>query len=244
MSRMLPSFLYGVGRAASPGLGSSYDYYVTKTCTYQKCDGVSKPRIWRDGHIMANNLGLPNPGISYYETSKHTNTPFVLSVHPDCFWNKYDFTKLPQHIRVLEVNISCPNTTYGMIGYDLHMLYQLLKRLPIHDYTIGLKMPYYADRTFAEKIGRMCKHAGVHYIVCCNSLTGYVTTPDSDDIICGVTSPYFKPLVLSNCKWFADLGLSVVGCGGIRSTSDIEQYRNVGCIGVQISGPAAVASKL
>lgn len=237
---MIPQYLSGVGRSASPGSSSShYDYYVTKTFTYEKCYGNQNPIISydKDHEIMANNLGLPNPGISSYENAKRSDIPTILSVHPDCFWNDYDFTKLPDFVEVLEVNISCPNTTYGMVGYNLHILWALLKKIrKISKYFIGLKLPYYADRVFAQKVGRMCLHAGIHYIVCCNSFSGYVVGPSSSSsVICGMTSPHFRQLVLANCVWFVELNMNVVGCGGIRSNDDIALYRNVGCIGVQTS---------
>lgn len=255
---MIPKFLRGVGKAASPNFTKddedTYDYRVTKTCTFEKCEGNDNPKIWYSKDIIANNLGLPNPGISYYEHNTEKHIPTVLSVHPDCFWNRYDFSKLPSHIKVLEVNISCPNTTYGMIGYNVSLLYQLLKLLPYDSFVIGLKLPYYADRIFAEKIGRMCVHAGVHYVVCCNTFSGFVFEDMCDassyrgyighSMICGVSSQHFKHLVLANCKWFVDLGMNVIGCGGIISKFDIALYRQVGCIGVQMSGAHKIKSSL
>jgi dihydroorotate dehydrogenase len=250
MAVTYPTYLSGVGKSASPGsssASSSYDYYVTKTFTYEKCDGNQNPIITydKDHDIMANNLGLPNPGISSYENAKQADIPTVLSVHPDCFWNDYDFTKLPDFVGVLEVNISCPNTTYGMVGYNLHILWELLKKIKPWQskYFIGLKLPYYADRVFAQKIGLMCKHVGIHYVVCCNSFSGYVVGPSSS-VICGMTSPHFRQLVLANCAWFVELDMHVIGCGGIRSEEDIKLYRNVGCIGVQTSRGTIKNAKL
>lgn len=208
--------------------------YVTKTCSIDPHVGHIQKIPYNydeEKKLTYNRLGCPNPGIDYYD--KHPY-PFILSILPECL--KYNFDRM-KNLKGIEVNVSCPNLIDKSIpAFCMTTMEQICmcirdirKQWP--HLTVALKLPYYGCTHMIKRVAFLCSLYNVSYVICCNSFSGLF--PDSKAIV-GISSPHFRPLVLGNCKSFISHGVSVVGCCGVSSQKDVDEFLSIGCIGVQI----------
>ena len=118
---------------------------VSKTATLFSKKGNPDPSYYydEDNKISYNCKGLPNLGYNYYKrlSTKYSQKPYILSLAYDTFdklklilldyscnnnCDEYNSKKL------VELNLSCPNTANVIIGYSLYLMDELfifLKRL-------------------------------------------------------------------------------------------------------------------
>ena len=152
---------------------------------------------------------------------------------------------------LVELNISCPNKSKNsqqrIIGYDLKYLDRILhfiRNLDLRNINIGLKLPPYIDRYQLEQLSGLLisYNTIITYIVCSNSLPNCMPIIDGEKKLSmgigGMSGTPLKMLSLSNIqqlsKLLVDYNIKIMGCGGIESTKDIDDYLKVGATCVQI----------
>ena len=228
---------------------------VSKSCTMLYRDGNEHPRYYENKTLSINSTGLANMGWEFYarigETIKEeTKKPYIISVAgiekgenlkiiknlQD--YNTYDF---------IELNLSCPNIIgKSQIGYDFEASDELLRKvfeINSNEKNIGIKLPPYFDMCHFTSMSDIIKQYPIAYMTCINSLgNGFVFNDILEPSIKpkggfgGVGGSVIKPFGLANVRKFHELlpDTPIIGCGGIKTKKDVQEYLLCGASLVQI----------
>lgn len=156
----------------------------------------------------------------------------------------------------VEINLSCPSTTCPrIIAYDILAFARVLesiKLLELVNIRIGLKLAPYVDKVLLQNIANLImkyqESARIGYIVCANSIpNGMVINPDTGVPILssktgGISGVANKLLGIANVYQFNELfqkqgkrqSIQIIGCGGIETLRDVQDYLAAGADSVQI----------
>lgn len=244
---------------ASGTFGFGYEFlqfYDTSLLGAIVCKGISKePKIGNYGRRLAetdggliNSIGLENPGLNHFiekiipEIEK-INTTYIVNILGSDI-DEYLFLAenlYPlKRVDAIEVNISCPNVKTGGLsfGKDLSNTRELAKRIreifpkPII-FKISLDLPYL-------EIAKICRDEGIDGITCINTIQSLVIDTKNKtfyfkNIYGGLSGPAIKPIALRVVYQVAkEVGIPVIGCGGIMNFQDALEYFMAGASAVQI----------
>jgi dihydroorotate dehydrogenase (fumarate) len=160
---------------------------------------------------------------------------------------------------LVEINLSCPNLTDAEAdpveltweNTFVRSLTTVLKEISsasskFQQVKIGLKMPlFYYPQQF-DRIARILNQSKIiQFITCSNSLpNGLIIDTKTEQTVIhpkggmgGIGGDFIKPMSLSNVYQFYTRLLSsidIIGCGGIKSGSDVFEYILCGAKAVQI----------
>lgn len=206
---------------------------VSKSCTIKPKEGNIKPRYYMDDEICINRMGLPNPGIDYYNNYNIIlQNPYILSIYAH---NVEELTELfKTSINVIEVNISCPNVN-NMIAYETYLV--KINQLK-GNRKVGVKLPpFYYPQQIMEMAQLLLKY-NIDFITCCNTIPYCLVIKDDCTVIYdNLGGMSFKALSLSNVyQYYKLIGnkVDIIGCGGIQSGQDVYDYILCGATCVQI----------
>lgn len=228
---------------------------VCKTCTIFSKEGNPEPNYYyhAENNIHFNSKGLPNLGYQYYRnlSQKYNNKPYIISLafenYEDLQIVLKDFNIFVNCSVLVELNLSCPNTLSKIPGYDIYQLDKLLKVLKyinLSNIHYGFKLPPYFQ---LDSINDICKLFNnytdiLKYIVLSNSIPNCLPLkngiPILSNVYGGMSGKMNKHIALSNVVSFSkliDKKIKIVGCGGIDSINDIEDYLNNGADFVQLA---------
>jgi dihydroorotate dehydrogenase len=199
-----------------------FDVYVVKTATVQArvnpCPLVR--RALPDGGYL-NHIGVRNPGIkAVLETLPDVPGERVISVLGFTWkeWASLAWYAQEASVPTLELNLSCPNTEAEPVGTDAKATGLAVAHVR-HTFegTLGAKLP----PTASADVARACVSAGAGYLALCNTLS----TP-----LGGMSGRPLRALALDcidRCA-SANLGVPIVGGGGILSRDDAQVYLDAG----------------
>ena len=228
---------------------------VAKTCTIFSKEGNKEPNYYQieNNNIHFNSKGLPNLGYQYYKglSKKFTEKPFILSIaFEDLEKLKVllkDYDNYIENEMLVEFNLSCPNTDNEIPGYKLEFLESLLVSLICLKLTkirFGFKLPPYFQK---QEITNLCKIFNdcasiLSYIVVSNSIPNCLPLNEGSPVLLtnfgGMSGKINKYIALGNVVLFSqnlNKKIKIVGCGGIDSIDDINDYLNNGADFVQIA---------
>jgi dihydroorotate dehydrogenase (fumarate) len=194
---------------------------------------ISKPLIFSvAGMTLEENKAIIEKIITYFEKNKLLNIV-----------GKYG----------VELNPSCPNlVNKSNLGYDFVRLKEYLDvllpiiRWKLPNMTIGLKLPPYFQPFDFDRLGTLLENycRQIDYLSSINSLPNcLVLDKDKKPLIVpkgglgGFGGKMIKPLALANVKQLKDrLGdmFDLVGCGGVFTKDDFDDYCTVGAKAVSI----------
>ena len=230
---------------------------VSKTCTIFSKEGNPEPNYYyskkTDTHF--NCKGLPNFGYDYYRklSKKYNDKPYIISLAFDNYndlkvilsdYDKYcDGKKM-----LVELNLSCPNLKSVIIGYNnfkIEKLLSLLKSYNLINIKFGLKLPPYLQVDLMQEIVNIINNFTdiVKYIVLSNSIPNCIPLEENgkqllSKVVGGMSGKTNKNISLSNVIHFSkilDKRIKIVGCGGIDSFQDIDDYLKNGASFVQLA---------
>lgn len=227
---------------------------VSKSSTQEKRSGNPEPRYVEDGLGSINSMGLPNEGLAFYldyaEKRKVDEKPFFislagLSLEENLLMLKK--TSLSNAIAAVELNLSCPNIVgKPQTGYDFDRSKEVLqKTFEVYKGKLGIKLPPYFDLIHFEKMANIINQFPVSFVTCVNSIgNGLIIDPATESVLIkpkggfgGIGGDYIKPTALANVRKFYELlrsDIDVVGCGGIKSGTDIFEHILCGASAVQV----------
>lgn len=217
---------------------------VSKSCTIEARQGNPTPNYYEGDDLAINSIGLANTGYDVYASYTGFNKPYIVSIAGtvDELVHMYDqIQKKEIAPDGVEFNLSCPNTCAEIIGYDISSIKTLLGRITkIKELPIGLKLPPYLNHALLWRIGELIDAYPVDYVVCSNTLPGILidTKTNAPRIkpnngIGGISG--IKPVALANVRILSMITKTdIVGCGGIKSGSDVYEYLLCGASAVQI----------
>ena len=235
-------------------LNSNSAFMITKSCTLYPRDGNEEPRFWSNNEISINSMGLPNMGFRYYMNwikDNYHKKPIILSI---ANINNNETSRLLNmiysldYIHLPEINVSCPNIVgKPQLAYDMDSLNYFLSKIMTIYYAnkpYGLKLPPFFDPVHIEQISLIIeKYPMIKYITCCNSVGNTLILNENNqpvikpkDGLGGLGGTYMKPIGLSNVYQFKKRlpNIDIIGCGGIQTKKDVEEYLSVGASCVQI----------
>ena len=228
---------------------------VTKTCTLFPNDGNIEPTYYASDNIHINSKGLPNKGYQYYKKlyTNFTNKPFILSVSWENEENTckllkdYDLFVIKSEL--IELNLSCPNLNHSIPSYDYLLLNQILlclNNLKLKNINFSLKLSPYLDHYLCDKIIDIINlnnnNKIIKYIVLSNSIPNCIILKDNQFVLSkkfgGLSGKLNKYISLSNVYYFKDKldkDIKIIGCGGIDTIEDVNDYLNNGANFVQLA---------
>ena len=148
---------------------------------------------------------------------------------------------------LVEFNLSCPNTDNEIPGYSIKFLESLLVSLICLKLTkirFGFKLPPYFQK---QEITNLCKifndcNSILSYIVVSNSIPNCLPLNEGSPVLLtnfgGMSGKINKYIALGNVVLFSqnlNKKIKIVGCGGIDSIDDINDYLNNGADFVQLA---------
>ena len=228
---------------------------VSKSCLREAYGGNPKPRYYADEHNSINSTGLANLGHLFYNEIGERireKKPYIISmaVNRDIFQMIRNVEK-EQHCDFIELNISCPNIVgESILGYEVDACVDFFDTIFHPSVTensdklqFGLKLPPYFSRSDVSDMTSVICRYPFKYISCINGMpNGLVLDENHEPVIRpngglgGMGGVVAKPFGLANVKMFHELlpEMPIIGCGGIATKKDIQDYLSVGASMVQI----------
>ena len=236
---------------------SNLDAVLIKTCTLEPKEGNKEPNYYRVDDVHINSKGLPNNGYYYYkELYKkfcHSNKNFILSV---AWENNYkntinlldDYNSTVIKKELVELNLSCPNVHQLIPSYDPVYFESILETLNNNKFSnlyFSLKLSPYTDYYLCKKIIDIINNNNenklIKYIVLSNSIPNCLILNDNKSVLSniygGLSGRLNKFIALSNVHYFKDKlnkDIKIIGCGGIDTVDDVNDYLNNGASFVQL----------
>lgn len=223
---------------------------ATKGISLAPRAGNPPPRICETAAGMLNSIGLQNIGLEAFVRDK---LPFLKQCGTRVMVNFFGETS-DQYARLavglsgqegvdlLEMNISCPNVEAGGIefGTDADMAGRLVERVcRSTDLPVVAKLT--PNVTDIVPLARACAEAGAAGLSLINTLKGMgidarARRPRLARTFGGLSGPAIKPVALRMVYQVAqaNLGLPILGIGGICSGEDAAEFLLAGATLVQV----------
>ncbi len=215
----------------------------TKGITLQPRKGNPPPRVYETACGLINWVGLENPGVKVFSKEvlpqmRKLKTRIIVNVAgftPD------DFVKivaeLDSRVDAFELNVSCPNVKRGGVafGRDPDMCANVVAnvkrvtRLPV----IVKLTANFCDPLI---VGQKCVEAGADALSLINTLHAMAFDIDKQKVLIqgGLSGPAIKPVALFCVHRLKDIGVPLIGVGGIMSGRDAYEFLLAGASAVAV----------
>ena len=212
--------------------------------------GNPQPRIAEMPSGMLNAVGLQNPGIDAVIANEVPNIakifdgPVIANVGGfsiDEYVENCKKLEDVDQVKILEVNISCPNVHAGgkNFGCDPGAAAEVTKAIKA-----AVKKPVFMkltpNVTDISEIARACADAGADGLCLINTLLGMrIDIRSRKPIIAnrtgGVSGPAVFPVAV-RMVWdvYEATGLPILGCGGVSSAEDVVEMMLAGATAVEV----------
>jgi dihydroorotate dehydrogenase (NAD+) catalytic subunit len=222
---------------------------IVKGLSLEPSKGNPPPRIVETACGMLNAIGLENVGVEAFIREK---LPFLRSLSVPALANIYgktvdEYALLAERLEPLdavkgvEVNISCPNVKEGGVafGSDPEIVREVVAavREKTRKHLMVKLSPNVTD---IVQIARAAEDAGANSLSVINTITGMAVDlstrrPKLANITGGLSGPAIKPVALRMVWQTArEVGIPVVGVGGIMNAKDALEFIMVGATAVQV----------
>lgn len=223
---------------------------VVKATTLRPRPGNKPPRVTETPAGMLNAIGLQNPGVDVVIKEKlpplkRYETPIIVNIAGDTL---DDYAQVAARltesglVAALEINASCPNCEEGgmLFGLDPQMLGDLVCTVrQATDLPLITKLS--PNVTDIVALARAAVDAGSDALSLINTLIGIAIdvekrAPKLGNITGGLSGPAIKPVAV-RMVWqvaAANLGVPIIGMGGIMSGRDALEFILAGANAVAI----------
>jgi len=223
---------------------------VTKGTSLDPWPGNPYPRTVETPAGMLNAIGLQNDGVRSFIEDKlpwlrRFDVPVIVNIIGKTVEEYAEVARILDHadgMAALEINISCPNIKEGGIAFgcsacaaaEVVRAVREATRLPI----IPKLSPNVAD---IVEMAKAVVDAGADALCLINTLLGTAVDPWTRqfklaNITGGLSGPAIKPIAL-RMVWEvhkADLGVPIIGVGGVMTAADAVEFLLVGATAVQV----------
>lgn len=221
---------------------------ITKTVTLAPRLGSPPPRLYETHAGLLFSIGLENPGIdAYIETHvpylKTLDTHFICSFAGNTVEEYVECAKkiaqVPE-IKIVEVNLSCPNTELGILpAQDATQTQKIISEIKkVLNCTIIAKLS--PDVTDITEIALTAEKSGADAVTLANAFEAIAIDAEKMQFRLGnkkggLCGPAIKPL-MQYMLWQTSkvLSIPIIGLGGIFSGIDAVEYILLGATAVQI----------
>ncbi len=222
---------------------------ITKTITPSPREGNPPPRIWETPAGMLNSIGLQNPGVARFieeivPTIEKLPTEIGVSVGGE---SVEDFVEIARSlekfdfIRVLELNLSCPNVKRGGItfGKNPEMVRTVVEKVrEVSSKSVWAKLsPQVSD---IAEISRAAQLGGADAVCVINTFPAmaidiWTREPHLGNITGGLSGPAIHPVAVATVFNLArEVDIPIIGIGGIHRPEDAVELLIAGATAVQI----------
>jgi dihydroorotate dehydrogenase (NAD+) catalytic subunit len=235
LSQSIFDRLYQVGAGA----------IVSKSISLFPREGYINPTITTiKGNSYINAVGLANPGLeSFTKEISTNNVPLIVSMVGSTIQEFNEMVNKLKTLNILgfELNLSCPHVEkMGMeIGDDPKAVYDIVRNIKNNsDKPLFVKVGI--GNSNIIKTAKIAEEAGADCITAINTIramkidieTGH---PILENKIGGLSGASIKPIgVRCVYELKKNIGIPIIGCGGIFSHVDVVEYLMAGASAVQI----------
>lgn len=215
----------------------------TKGITLEPRAGNPPPRIYETACGLINSVGLENPGVRVFSREV---LPQMRALKTRIFVNVAGFTpedfveivrELGTRVDGFELNVSCPNVEKGGVafGRDPDICAQVVASV-----RQATKLPVVVKLTanFCDPliVGQRCVDAGADGISLINTLHAVAFDTSNKELLItgGLSGPAIKPFALFCVNRLKDLGVPLIGMGGIMTGRDAYEFMLAGASAVSI----------
>jgi dihydroorotate dehydrogenase len=222
----------------------------------------SGQKYWqhKEGFFSLNSYGMPNGGISYFkqylpkmvELAHSKGKPLIANI---VGFSKEEFGLLIKFAEeagadLVELNFGCPNVwnegkQKQIISYHPAIVRSMLSYIATQkpQVKIAVKISPLPPDTLAEVSNVIARSGIVQAITATNSYPNASITYGSrgkqisDEILTGFSGRALKPIslgVVSQLHKLLPNDIGIIGCGGISSINDVNDYLTAGAKAVQI----------
>jgi dihydroorotate dehydrogenase (NAD+) catalytic subunit len=229
---------------------------VTKSIGLRPREGYPNPTVTQVACGLLNAMGLPNPGIDEFKEEikeakqSETRVPLIVSIYG---FSTSEFVKVAKVAAeagadALELNVSCPHVkeTGAEIGQNKDLVAEVVREVKTN-----VEKPVFVKLTanVADVVGvaKGAVEAGADALVAINTVRAMAidvetARPILANKIGGLSGPAIKPIAV-RCVYeiYREVGVPIVGCGGITSWRDAVEFMLAGASAVQIG--TAIATR-
>ena len=219
----------------------------TKGITLERRQGNPPPRIYETACGIINSVGLENPGVKAFCREV---LPEMRNIETKIFVNIAGFapgefaeivSEIGARVDGFELNVSCPNVEKGGVafGRDPDICAQVVASV-----RRVTKLPVIVKLTanFCDPlvIGQRCVDAGADGISLINTLhaVAFDINKKQPIITGGLSGPAIKPFALFCVHRLKDLGVPLIGMGGIMTGKDAYEFLLAGASAVAVGSAA------
>jgi dihydroorotate dehydrogenase (NAD+) catalytic subunit len=219
----------------------------TKGITLEPRAGNPPPRIHETSCGLINSVGLENPGVRSFcrdvlPEIKVLKTRIFVNV---AGFTPEDFAKIVAEIGTqvdgFELNVSCPNVRRGGVafGRDPDICAQVVAG--VRKVT---KLPVIVKLTanFCDPlvVGQRCVEAGADGISLINTLHAMAFDTNKKEVLItgGLSGPAIRPFALFCVNRLKELGVPLIGMGGIMTGRDAYEFLLAGASAVSVGSAA------
>ena len=228
---------------------------VTKGTTIEPRDGNAQPRLVETAGGLLNSIGLQNIGARALIKERapiwaNWRVPVVVNIAGETI---SDYAKLASMldgvagISGLEVNISCPNIKAGGAEFGAEPASAAKVTAAVRAATsLPLLVKLTPNTGDIVEVAIAVARAGADGLSLINTLEGMAIDinrrrPLLGSVTGGLSGPAVKPVALAMVYEVAgSVGLPVVGCGGIATSSDAIEFIMAGASAVQVGTASLV----
>src|SRR6266516_179013 len=244
---MLASGFLGISQAIFNRLyNADVGAIVSKSISSEPREGYRNPTaVCLEGGSYLNAVGLANPGAEAFsrEIASNTKVPVIIiwvgSSHHDFppIINKFD----DLNILGYEINLSCPHVAkMGMeVGDDPEMVNKIVKTVKSHTLKPVVVKVGIGNVDILD-IARAANDAGANAITAINTIRAMTIDienglPVLSNKIGGISGKSLKSIAI-RCVYeiSKNVGIPVIGCGGIFSWEDAVEFMLAGASGIQL----------
>ena len=231
---------------------------VVKSITPEPRDGLPTPRIAETPSGMLNAIGLQNPGVdawiehdlAWLRERGATVIASVAGRSVDDY--RHVARQLVRHgqgaVAALELNLSCPNVeergqVFACSARDSAEVVAAVRS----ESNVPVFAKLTSDVTDVVAVARAVTQAGADGLTLINTLLGMSIDPETgrpelSNTYGGLSGPAIRPVALRNVHQVhaALPDVPIIGCGGIRTVTDVVQFLRAGATAVSIGTAAFV----
>ncbi|MGC2427807.1 MAG: dihydroorotate dehydrogenase [Nitrososphaeraceae archaeon] len=244
---MLASGFLGISqdifnRLYNSGVGA----VVSKSISINPIEGYRNPTIFSfEGGSYLNAVGLANPGAEAFSTeiANNKNVPIIVSLVGSSDKEFPIMIKKFNDLNIIgyEINLSCPHVAkMGIeVGDDPEMVSRIVKTIKSNT-SKSVIVKIGVGTVDVVKTARVAKDAGADAITAINTIRAMSINLDTlmpvlSSRIGGLSGKSIKPVGV-RCVYeiYKNLGIPVIGCGGIFTWEDAIEFMLAGASAVQL----------
>ncbi len=211
-------------------------------------EGNNSPRIWETPSGMINAIGLQNIGVKRFLKEKASKlrkieTVFIANFYGSKIDDYVELAKIlndEESIKVLEMNISCPNVQEGGIqfGSDPSLVYKIVSSCKrVVNKPLWVKLTPYGE---IKKTSKSAYEAGADALVAINTIPSMAIDVENfkfrvSNKVGGLSGPAIHPIALKMVYDVLDeVPIPVIGCGGVSKAQDGVEFLLIGAKAFQV----------